>query len=104
MMILAAIWLCYLLPYVARFENTGKATLKNALILEFVHPQWSILLLAIQAAGVLLIWLIPILLVVMPTIVALLSDLILQRIFRRYMSEEDLAAEKENDMYDTLDF
>jgi uncharacterized membrane protein YesL len=104
MMILAVIWLCYLLPYVARFENTGKATLKNALILEFVHPQWSVLLLAILAAGVFLIWLIPILLIVMPTIVALLSDLILQRIFRRYMSEEDLAAEKENDMYDMLDY
>jgi uncharacterized membrane protein YesL len=104
MMILAVIWLCYLLPYVARFENTGKATLKNALILEFVHPQWSILLLAILAAGVFLIWLIPVMLVVVPAMVALVSDLILQRIFRRYMSEEDLKQEMESDLYDKVDY
>jgi uncharacterized membrane protein YesL len=100
MIAFAVTWLCYLLPYVARFENTGKETLKNTLILEFCYPQWSILLLVLLAVSVFLIWLIPVLLVVMPTVVALVSDLILQRIFRRHMSEEDLKQEMENDRYE----
>jgi uncharacterized membrane protein YesL len=101
MIVLAVMWLCYLLPYVARFENTGKETLKNALIMTFCHPQWSVLLLLILVAGAFLVWLVLPLVAVMPAIAALLSDLILQRIFRRYMSEEDLKRELENDIYET---
>jgi len=57
-----------------------------------VLPQWSLLLVLIMAVGLFLTWLIPFLIFLLPTVVFLLFDLILERIFRRFMSEEDFKA------------
>ena len=48
-------------------------------------------------------WLIPIFVFLMPACIVLIFDLILERIFRMYMSPEDLANEKEKDMLDKMD-
>ena len=46
---------------------------------------------------------IPIFVFLMPACIVLIFDLILERIFRMYMSPEDLANEKEKDMLDKMD-
>ena len=50
-------------------------------------------------ASALSIYIIPVLLVVIPAVASIVFDFILERLFRRYMSPEDLAREEENDMY-----
>ena len=89
----------YLFPYIARFENTVKQTLKNAFLLMIRHLPWALLLLVILIASALSIYIIPVLLVVIPAVTSMVFDFILERLFRRYMSPEDLAREEENDMY-----
>ena len=89
----------YLFPYIARFENTVKQTLKNAFLLMVRHLPWALLLLVILIASALSIYIIPVLLVVIPAVASIVFDFILERLFRRYMSPEDLAREEENDMY-----
>ena len=89
----------YLFPYIARFENTVKQTLKNAFLLMVRHLPWSLLLLVILIASALSIYIIPVLLVVIPAVTSMVFDFILERLFRRYMSPEDLEREEENDMY-----
>ena len=89
----------YLFPYIARFENTVKQTLKNAFLLMVRHLPWALLLLVILIASALSIYIIPVLLVVIPAVTSMVFDFILERLFRRYMSPEDLEREEENDMY-----
>ena len=95
-------WTCYVIPYVARFENTVKATVKNALYLEFRHLPWTLLLVVILAAGAFFGWISPVLMFFVPSFIAIMFDLVLERIFRRYMSEEDLKREMENDEIDKM--
>lgn len=99
MIAVAVMWSAFLFPYIARFENTVKQTLKNAFLLMVRHLPWSLLLLVILIASALSIYIIPVLLVVIPAVASIVFDFILERLFRRYMSPEDLEREKENDMY-----
>ena len=61
--------------------------------------QIYLLLLVILIAPALSIYIIPVLLVVIPAVASIVFDFILERLFRRYMSPEDLEREEENDMY-----
>ena len=99
MIAVAIMWSAFLFPYIARFENTVKQTLKNAFLLMIRHLPWALLLLVILVASVLSVYIIPVLLVVIPAVTSMVFDFILERLFRRYMSPEDLEREEENDMY-----
>ena len=99
MIAVAIMWSAFLFPYIARFENTVKQTLKNAFLLMIRHLPWALLLLVILVASVLSVYIIPVLLVVIPAVASIVFDFILERLFRRYMSPEDLEREEENDMY-----
>ena len=105
-LILIAFWIgcvIYTFAYIARFENTVKITLKNAILMELRHLPWSLLIIILLLLAIFLTWLIPILVFLMPACIVLIFDLILERIFRMYMSPEDLANEKEKDMLDKMD-
>jgi uncharacterized membrane protein YesL len=94
------IWNLYIFAYSARFENTKKALMQNAALIAGVNPGWSLLLLVLFVLAVLAVYLIPMLIFIIPAVLFLLYDLILERVFRKYMSEADLAREKEADMID----
>ena len=96
-------WVVYTFAYIARFENTVKITLKNAVLMELRHLPWSLLIIILFLLAIFLTWLIPILGFLMPACIVLMFDLILERIFRMYMIPQDLANEKENDMLDKMD-
>lgn len=101
-LVFAVGWACYVFPYIARFANTVKATLQNGFFMELRHLAWSILLVVILGVALLLVWFIPVLTFLIPSVTAIMFDLILERIFREYMSPEDLEKELENKQMDEM--
>ena len=77
MIAVAIMWSAFLFPYIARFENTVKQTLKNAFLLMIRHLPWALLLLVILVASVLSVYIIPVLLVVIPAVASIVFDFIL---------------------------
>ena len=101
-LVFAVGWACYVFPYIARFANTVKGTLQNGLFMELKHLPWSMLLVVLLVAAILLAWFIPPLIFLLPSVTALMFDLILERIFQKYMSPEDLEKELENNQMDDV--
>jgi uncharacterized membrane protein YesL len=99
---LLAVWFFYTVAYQARFENTVKNNLKNSAVIAFLHPLWSLLILLIFAVVLVLLWLVPFLIFLLPAVQFQLYDVILERIFRKYMKPEDLEQELENDRIDMV--
>ena len=100
---MALVWFMYVFAYLARFENGCKATLKNAVFLELRHLPWSLLLIVLLGVAAFAVWLIWPLIFLVPALLCMLFDGILERIFRKYMSEEDLARELEIEAMDKLE-
>lgn len=88
-------WVLYLFAYMARFENTIRQTMKNAFLMELVHLPWTIVLIGMAFAFALLVYMLPVALIFVPALFTLLENLILEKIFWKYMSEEDREAERE---------
>ena len=93
---LVLIWAAYLFPYIARFEDTLRVTLKNCVLLSFLHFPSSLLLFLIIAGGAVVMWLFFPLAIIVPGAVAIWQGDILEGVFRQYMSEED--REKEDSL------
>lgn len=85
----------YLFPYIARFENTLKQSFKNIALIAIANLPWTLLLFVILVGAAFLTWLMPPVALLIPAIYMLLANLILEKVFRKYMSEEDIAAEEE---------
>lgn len=100
MFVLITMWVTYLFPYMARFEAGTKAVIKNCAIIMVANLPWSLLLLVLFAATVFAFVIFPGLgMLFAPIIYMVFANLILERVFRKYMTPEDLEAEKEIDMY-----
>lgn len=88
-------WGIYIFPYIARFENTLKLILKNTALIA-IGNLWKTVVMFLLLAGVLLLsYLLPYLMMILPALYMLCINFFMEKIFRRYMSEEDLAAEDE---------
>lgn len=92
---LAVMWGIYVFTYMARFANGLKQLLKNAALIAIANLPRTILLFLLLAGAVFLILLLPPLMMFVPAIYMLAANFILEKVFRKYMSEEDLAAEEE---------
>ncbi|MDE7063010.1 MAG: YesL family protein [Lachnospiraceae bacterium] len=88
------VWL-FVYPNIARFENTSKAILKNAVLMMVAHFPYTLLLVVCLLILLLITWGIPALAVIMPALFSSVQNSIMERIFRKYMSPEDLAREDE---------
>ena len=84
----------YVFPYIARFELSLKHILINCAIIALRHLPWTILLVIIWVACLLLGYIIPIGALLMPAAWGLLASLIIVRIFKKYMSDEDREKEE----------
>ncbi len=100
LMLYVAVWCVYVYAYAARFDSGMKDTMKNAAFMALIHLPWSLLILAVLAGCVLLIYLIPPVFLFLPSAACCLFEMILEKIFRKYMSSEDLEREKELDSTD----
>ncbi len=90
-------WMSYLLPYASRFNASTKEILKNCGAIAFMNLGKSILLVAILLISGFLALNIPIMLVLMPAMSTWVTSCILEKIFRKYMTPEALAAEDANE-------
>ncbi len=88
-------WATYIFPSIARFENTTKAYLKNAALMAIAHLPQTILMIVMLIVFVGFYMIFPPLILFIPAAFMWVWSMILERIFRKYMSEEDL--EKEED-------
>ncbi|NLK78595.1 MAG: YesL family protein [Clostridiales bacterium] len=88
-------WALYLFAYMARFENTRKQSMKNALLIALVNLPWTAVIIILALACMSLLYVLPISLIFVPGVFTLLESFILEKIFWKYMSEEDREAELE---------
>ena len=94
LMLEVMLWL-YVYPNIARFENTNKEIVKNAAIMAVVNLPKTLILLAILVVICMLVYFFPFLMIFMPATFIWLQNLIMEKIFRKYMSQEDQEAEEE---------
>ena len=87
----------FTLTYIARFEDGAKRTLKNSFFIMMTHLVKGILLLLAHLTVVTAVLGMVIMLAFLlaPASYMLLASYVLEKIFRKYMSKEDLAAEQE---------
>ena len=93
----AVVWCIYLFPYQSRFENTMLTVMKNSAILAVANLPWSLLLLVMFVATVIAVVLNPAMCAPVAAVYIWLVNKILERIFRRLMTQEALDSEKELD-------
>lgn len=82
-------------PYISRFDNSMKNMLKNSLIVTLANLHWLLLLLVLLIGCVALFFVFPMMALFMPALYMLPLNWILERIFRKFMSPEDLEAQRE---------
>lgn len=83
----------YSFPLLGRFQNTVRQTIKNAFCMAVVHGGYTILLMGIEVAAVVLFYYFPIFRIFMLLVgfvfIALCKSLILSKIFERYEPEKE---------------
>lgn len=95
MVMLLMAWVFYLFAYMARFESTRKQAMKNAALMALANLGWTVGLIVIGLAAALVLYVLPVSVFFVPGLFTLLESFILEKIFWKYMSEEDRAAELE---------
>lgn len=96
LLVLAALvimWSLYLFPHIARFQNSIKQLMKNCELMALMNFFWSVVLLALMAVTALATIWVPMSLVFVPGLYTWASTFVLERVFRKYMSDEDREAE-----------
>lgn len=91
-------WTSHLFPHIARFENSFKQVLKNSLFLMVRHCVKTFSLLIIFVAAVAIFLVIPVTAFILPVGYMFMATIILEPIYRKYMSDEDREAEDERNM------
>jgi uncharacterized membrane protein YesL len=85
----------YIFPYLARFENTNKQIIKNVAIIACVNFPYTVVLLIMLAVSAFLIWTVLPLMIFLPALCILGMNYILEKIFRKYMTDEQCKTEDE---------
>ena len=97
MLVFVTIWVIYAFAYVTRFENTAKETLKNSGLMAIANLPSSLIILIVTGILGAVLFFIPILLFIMPVGSMCVYNPVLEKVFRKFMSDEDVAKEVEDD-------
>ena len=95
LMIFTIVWAIYHFAYIARFENSFKESFKVSAIFMFANLGWTFAIIAVLVIAIVLVYRFLILLVFIPGILSCSLHPIIEMVFRKYMSDEDLAREDE---------
>lgn len=100
-----AVWGNYIFSYIARFENTTKQVFRNTIFMMIINLPWSAVILITLAIACYAVYvlvfslvqvnLIPILVLVVPAVYMIAVNQAVERVYLKYMSEEDRQAEEE---------
>lgn len=89
----------YIYPNIARFQNTNKAIIKNSMLMAIAHLPQTALMFVIFVVLLIGMYYLPLYLkflnIITPGIFFWAQNRIMEKILRKYMSEEDRAAEDE---------
>jgi len=89
-------WSLHLFPHIARFQNSTKQIMTNCAFLMFRHIFKSLGLLIVFALGIIIVlgffW---VTMFIIPALYMIFASYVLEPMYERYMSEEDLQAEEE---------
>lgn len=97
-------WISYLFPYMSRFENTRKQSMKNALLFTAAHLPTTVLVMALTVLVAGMFWMVPFLIILLPAFYSWLECFLLERVFRKYMTEEQRREEDEKNRKDFAEF
>lgn len=88
-------WATYLFPYIARFENKTTVILKNAALIAIGNLGWTLVLFVLTVVFAVITFVVPPVIFLFTGLLVFTQSLILEKIFHKYMSEEDIASEDE---------
>ena len=88
-------WMTYVYPYMARLALPTKALMKNCAIIAIANFFWSLLLMLLFVVAAVAFVFVPMIGMFLPVIYMVLANRILEKVFRKYMSDEDIEAEEE---------
>jgi len=91
----SAVWACYLFPYMARFEDTTKTLLLNSFRIAFANIKETVLVLLMTVIQIVLTVLSIPVGILFVGIYTLTINLIIEPVFKQYMTPEELEKEKQ---------
>ncbi len=92
--ILVVCFSLYVFPILSRFEMSIKQMVKASIFMSIRHLPSTIAMIIITAAGILLVYILPLLFFILPGAIVLLNSLLMERVFKKYMPKAE--TEEEN--------
>lgn len=83
--VLAVAFSIYVFPILSRFDMTVKQLIKAAIYMSIRHIIFTIPMILVNAAGILLVYLIFPLVFIVPSLTVLINSFMMERIFKKYM-------------------
>ncbi len=93
--VLCLVYSFWVFIYIARFNDKTKTILKNCSIMYLKHFSVTFILILIVTIGGFLIWFIPVFMFIVPSLGAFLLSFRVEKVFKKYMSKEDIELEEE---------
>lgn len=93
--VLVVAWSLYVFPYIARFESTTKEIFKNTLIIAVANAPTTIIMTGLFVLYCYIIYRWTPLILILPVIYNLLKSAYIEKVFRKYMSPEQIEREQE---------
>ena len=90
LMAIVVVYAIYLFAHIARFTDKLKKALRNSFIILYLNMHWSILLLIIFLISILAGFFVPFAIFFVPSLFMLFVSLILERVFKKYMTPEEV--------------
>ena len=97
MLVIMYVWFIFNCAYTARIEDGVKKTMKNTAIMMVMNLQWAALIFAIICAACVVVVFVPISALFIPTGVFFLYDLIILKVFNKYINMSDEEKREEVD-------
>ena len=95
LIVLLAMWSGYWFPYVARFSAPTTVVLKNSVYIAIFHFMRTILLFLLLVLTVAGFFVMPFYIIFLPALYMIFANKILEKIFEKYMTTEDLEKERQ---------
>ncbi len=83
----------YVFPVLSRFDLNIKQLIKTSALMSIRHLLFTILMILILLAGIVLVFTVPMLIVIIPATVTLLNSLIMERILKKYIPQAEQTQE-----------
>lgn len=97
--VILLVWQAYAQAYLARFEMPTKMVLKNSALIMVANLPQSLLVAVVLALSAVICFFAPIALFAVPAVIARILEKLLDKVFRKYMSQEDMKiAEQEEQL------